>query len=146
MNTQFTHKPPSYNESMTTNNPDQNEIAATYNLGHNEVTTTQMANNPLISQPGTNVANQLQAQVVVVQITPQQTKFPCVAQCPKCNTMVTTKVTMVPGNYAHSCCCIICVLTCGTCCLCCIPYCTDSFLDAVHRCPLCNTHLGICKP
>ena len=145
MNTQFTHKPPSYNESMTTNNPDQNEIAATYNLGHNEVMTTQPANNPLICQVR-NVVNQPQAQVVVVQVTPEQTKFPCVSQCPQCNKMVTTKVTMIAGSYANLCCCLICCLGGGSCCLCFIPYCMDHFMDAEHYCPVCNTHLGTCKP
>ena len=146
MDTKLTQKPPSYNESTLTNNPNQNKIAATYNLGHNEGMTAQQANNPLISQQGVNFVSQQPAQVVVVQITPHQTKAPCTAQCLKCNEMVTTKVTLKAGNYANSCCCIICCLTGGTCCLCFIPYCTDSFLDAVHRCPLCNAHLGTCKP
>ena len=136
MNTQFKQNPPSYNECITTNSPQQNETVATYNQGNNETTLT--------CQPVSNVVNQPQV-VMTVQLKPEQTKTPCVVQCPKCNKMVATKVAMVEGSYAFLCSCLICCLGGGACCLCLIPYCSDAFKDAVHRCPVCSTRLGTCK-
>ena len=137
MNAHHTEKPPSYNETTITGQPNENEINATYNLGnHESAQSALMPHQVAVTQP----------QVVVVQIRPDQTKVPCDVQCPKCNMVVTSEVTMVSGSYANLCCCLICCLGGGGCCLCLIPYCNDYFMDAEHRCPECDTFLGVCKP
>ena len=139
MNAQYTEKPPSYNETTRAGQPDENEISTTTISCH---VNNESAHSALIPH---QVAV-TQPQVVVVQLRPDQTKVPCVVQCPKCNRVVTSKVTMVSGSYANLCCCLICCLGGGGCCLCLIPYCNDYFMDAEHRCPVCNNFLGVCKP
>ena len=84
-----------------------------------------------------------QSQVVVFPLRPDQTKVPCDVQCPKCNKVVRSKVTMVMGNCANICCCFICCL--GGCCLGFIPWFCDYFKDAEHHCPVCKTFLGVSR-
>ena len=72
-----------------------------------------------------------------------RTKVPCDVECPKCNKVVRSKVTMVMGNCANICCCFICCL--GGCCLGFIPWFCDYFKDAEHHCPVCKTFLGVSR-
>ena len=139
MNTQYTEKPPSYNETTKISQPNKTEINAIYSPCNNE-----SAQSALLPHQVANVVTQ--PQVVVVQLRPDQTKKPCVVKCLKCNKVVTSKVTMVAGCYSILMCCMICCLGGGACCLCCIPCCCDDiFMDAVHKCPECEKYLGVCK-
>ena len=76
---------------------------------------------------------------------PENSRVPCEAYCKDCDKKVTTCVEMEVGTYANLWCCLICLLGGGILCLCYIPYCKDSFLDAVHTCPECEEEIGTCK-
>ena len=135
--------PPDYNEAMATTNP--GHVMATEPAIYNPPTSYPAIYNTHAHLPGPNVITQQPPQVVVVSVTPQQTRSPCLVHCQQCNKTVTTEVTMVTSMYTHLFCCLICFFTGAIFCLWLIPYFTNFSKDAVHRCPECKMHLGTCK-
>ena len=104
------------------------------------------SHNPNFSLPGgPTVVTQQPVNVVVAQLTPQQTRAPCLVHCRRCNKTVMTRVAMENSCLTHCCCCLIFLLGGGACCLCFLPYCTNFSKDAEHSCPDCRGHLGTCK-
>ncbi|XP_045453002.1 lipopolysaccharide-induced tumor necrosis factor-alpha factor homolog [Melitaea cinxia] len=69
---------------------------------------------------------------------------PMTVTCYNCGKVVTTRVTYTTAWHTHLVAGSICVTTmvCSLCCLGLIPYCFDSFKDAEHYCPNCNTFIG----
>ncbi|XP_011178862.2 lipopolysaccharide-induced tumor necrosis factor-alpha factor homolog [Zeugodacus cucurbitae] len=61
--------------------------------------------------------------------------------CTACNKQVTTSVTYVSSTKTHLIALLLCVLGCCPC-ACCL-YCTKCCRNVEHRCPSCNTFLGI---
>ncbi|KAG6450008.1 lipopolysaccharide-induced tumor necrosis factor-alpha factor homolog [Manduca sexta] len=69
---------------------------------------------------------------------------PTTITCFNCGKVVTTKVTYTTAWHTHLVAGSICVITmvCSLCCLGLVPYCFDTFKDAEHYCPNCNTFIG----
>ncbi|XP_075982680.1 uncharacterized protein LOC142980941 [Anticarsia gemmatalis] len=69
---------------------------------------------------------------------------PTTITCFNCNKVVTTRVTYTTAWHTHLVAGSICVITmvCSLCCLGLVPYCFDTFKDAEHYCPNCNTFIG----
>lgn len=69
---------------------------------------------------------------------------PTTVTCFNCNKVVTTRVTYTTAWHTHLVAGSVCVITmvCSLCCLGLIPYCFDTFKDAEHYCPSCNTFIG----
>lgn len=69
---------------------------------------------------------------------------PTTITCFNCNKVVTTRVTYTTSWHTHLLAASVCVTTmvCSLCCLGLVPYCFDTFKDAEHYCPNCNTYIG----
>ncbi|XP_072929867.1 lipopolysaccharide-induced tumor necrosis factor-alpha factor homolog [Epargyreus clarus] len=69
---------------------------------------------------------------------------PTTVTCYSCGKVVTTKVKYTTAWHTHLVAGSICVVAtvCSLCCLGLIPYCFDTFKDAEHYCPNCNTFIG----
>ncbi|XP_004924526.1 lipopolysaccharide-induced tumor necrosis factor-alpha factor homolog [Bombyx mandarina] len=69
---------------------------------------------------------------------------PTTLTCFNCNKIVTTRVTYTTAWHTHLIAGSICLITivCSLCCLGLIPYCFDTFKEAEHYCPNCNTFIG----
>ncbi|XP_049877709.1 lipopolysaccharide-induced tumor necrosis factor-alpha factor homolog [Pectinophora gossypiella] len=69
---------------------------------------------------------------------------PTTITCFNCGKVVTTRVTYTTAWHTHLVAGSICVITmvCSLCCLGLVPYCFDTFKDAEHYCPNCNTFIG----
>ena len=137
MDAEKSGKPPNYNDAMATNLPGNvmQTQPATYHAPTSD---------PNSSLPGPHIVTQQPQQVFVATVTPQNSKFPCLVHCQRCNKTVSTEVSMETSIYTHFFCCIICLAGGGSCCLCIIPYLTDFSKDAVHKCPQCKAHMGTC--
>ncbi|XP_053613273.1 lipopolysaccharide-induced tumor necrosis factor-alpha factor homolog [Plodia interpunctella] len=69
---------------------------------------------------------------------------PTTINCFNCGKVVTTRVVYTTAWHTHLVAGSICVITmvCSLCCLGLVPYCFDTFKDAEHYCPNCNTFIG----
>ncbi|CAH0400510.1 unnamed protein product [Chilo suppressalis] len=69
---------------------------------------------------------------------------PTTITCFNCGKVVTTRVTYTTAWHTHLVAGSVCVITmfCSLCCLGLVPYCFDTFKDAEHYCPNCNTFIG----
>lgn len=69
---------------------------------------------------------------------------PTTITCYNCGKVVTTRVTYTTAWHTHLVAGSVCVITmfCSLCCLGLVPYCFDTFKDAEHYCPNCNTFVG----
>ncbi|KAI5643063.1 LITAF-like zinc ribbon domain-containing protein [Phthorimaea operculella] len=69
---------------------------------------------------------------------------PTTVTCFNCGRVVTTRVTYTTAWHTHLVAGSVCVITmvCSLCCLGLVPYCFDTFKDAEHYCPNCNTFIG----
>ncbi|XP_047994176.1 lipopolysaccharide-induced tumor necrosis factor-alpha factor homolog [Leguminivora glycinivorella] len=69
---------------------------------------------------------------------------PTTITCFNCGKVVTTRVTYTTAWHTHLVAGSVCVITmvCSLCCLGLVPYCFDTFKDAEHYCPNCNTFVG----
>ncbi|XP_041970050.1 lipopolysaccharide-induced tumor necrosis factor-alpha factor homolog [Aricia agestis] len=81
---------------------------------------------------------------VGVVMAPAVGSDPTTVTCYNCGKVVTTRVTYKTAWHTHLVAGSICVMTmvCSLCCLGLIPYCFDTFKDAEHYCPNCNTFIG----
>ncbi|VVC91514.1 lipopolysaccharide-induced tumor necrosis factor-alpha factor homolog [Leptidea sinapis] len=72
---------------------------------------------------------------------------PTTVTCYNCQKVVTTRVTYTTALHTHLVAGSICFITmvCSLCCLGLIPYCFDTFKDAEHYCPNCNSFIGKCS-
>ena len=125
---------------------DQGRLSRSHSPHRPTPTNYPPGHNPNYSLPGgPSVVTQQPVNVVVAQVTPRQSRVPCLTNCRACNKMVTTHVTMENSGLTHCCCCLIFCLGGATCCLCLLPYCTNFTKDAEHSCPVCRRHLGVCR-
>ncbi|XP_028159013.1 lipopolysaccharide-induced tumor necrosis factor-alpha factor homolog [Ostrinia furnacalis] len=79
-----------------------------------------------------------------VVLSPAVGTEPTTVTCFNCNKVVTTRVTYTTAWHTHLVAGSVCVITmfCSLCCLGLVPYCFDTFKDAEHYCPNCNTFIG----
>ncbi|XP_059053249.1 lipopolysaccharide-induced tumor necrosis factor-alpha factor homolog [Achroia grisella] len=81
---------------------------------------------------------------VSIVVPPAVGTEPATINCFNCGKVVTTRVTYTTAWHTHLVAGSICVITmmCSLCCLGLVPYCFDTFKDAEHYCPNCNTFIG----
>ncbi|CAH2045323.1 unnamed protein product, partial [Iphiclides podalirius] len=99
------------------------------------------------AQPQSGVMDPTSSGVTVpvgIVLPPAVGTEPTTITCFNCGKVVTTRVTYTTAWHTHLVAGSICVITmvCSLCCLGLIPYCFDSFKDAEHYCPNCNTFIG----
>jgi len=81
-----------------------------------------------------------QPQPVVVAMAVRFSEQPQVMDCPFCQARISTRTEKMSGNLTYLACFGLFLFGCWPCC--CIPFCLDSMLDVVHKCPNCSSVLG----
>ncbi|CAG9132899.1 unnamed protein product [Plutella xylostella] len=95
-------------------------------------------------QPQSSAAPPPPPGAVAVVVSQPVGNEPATVTCFNCNKVVTTRVTYTTAWHTHLVAGSVCVVTmvCSLCCLGLVPYCFDTFKDAEHYCPNCNTFIG----
>uniref|UniRef100_A0A182NAP9 LITAF domain-containing protein n=1 Tax=Anopheles dirus TaxID=7168 RepID=A0A182NAP9_9DIPT len=74
-------------------------------------------------------------------VTPTVGPEPMRVVCPSCQADIMTEVEHAANTKTHIYALLLCLAMCLPCV--CIPYCCASCRDAVHRCPLCKSFIGV---